>query len=720
MVSYRQIKRIDRPAFIQDIHRSDAEFTGDLASNQYLSSDFAAQCLHRVLTSLLDCHAPAKNAVITDRQQAEWYTAELRALKQERRRLEAVWMKTGLRVHEEAFKQKKNEYNSLVVRTKANHLQGIIAENTHDCKRLFSLTSKLLGTDEPYALPSGKQEAILVQEFSDFFVHKVEQIRISIDVSPPPVDDQQQCDVTLESWEPVTEAEVERIIRSSPNKSCPLDPIPTALLKECLGVLLPHITRIINLSLSTGVVPTSYKVARVIPTLKKTTLDQNQLSNYRPVSNLPFISKVLEKVVAARLTSHLIANNLIESNQSAYKPHHSTETALLRMQDDILNSIGNRCPCLLALLDLSSAFDTVDHEILLSVLQKQGVRGVALEWFRSYFDGRQQYVSIGSHSSSFQILTCGVPQGSVLGPVLFNVYTASLGPLLERHGMRYQLYADDASVYLSFELDRMDDAFLSMSQCINEVKQWMSGMKLKMNNGKTEFVVLATRHTARTMGDIPVLHVGESQVEASNVVRSLGVLLDRTLSLDDHVNQMCKSARFHLFNISRIRNHLPTKSCEQLVHAFIFSKLDYCNGLLYGLPKKQLRKLQLVLNSAARVVRKVPKFDHITPTLQLLHWLPIPARIEFKIALMVFKARHDQAPSYLLELVHEHEPDRHLRSSESSLLRVPPLHADRRSFQFAAPSVWNGLPQHVRESTSVTIFKSRLKTHLFRKHYDVQ
>jgi hypothetical protein len=494
------------------------------------------------------------------------------------------------------------------------------------------------------------------------------------------------------------------------------------LLKECLRVLLPHITRVIHLSLSTATVPACYKVARVIPTLKKTTLDHNVLSSYRPVSNLPFLSKVLEKVVATRLTSHLIANNLLDLNQSAYKSHHSTETALLCMQDDILNSIGNRRQCLLALLDLSSAFDTVDHETLLAVLQKQGVGGVVLEWFRSYLDGRRQYVSIGSHSSSLQILTCGVPQGSVLGPVLFNVYTASLGPLLKRHGMRYQLYADDASIYLSFESDRIDDAFMSMSQCIDDVKQWMSGMRLKMNSGKTEFVVLATRHVPRNMGDIPVLHIDDSQVEASQVVRSLGVLFDRNLSLEDHVNQTCKSARFHLYNISRIRNHLPMEACERLIHAFIFAKLDYCNGLLYGLPQKQLHKLQLVLNSAARVVRKVPKRDHITPTLQSLHWLPISARIDFKVALLVFKALQGQAPSYLTALIDVHEPPRHLRSSQSTLLRLPPLHVDRRSFSFAAPTVWNTLPQHVRDSTSVTIFKKRLKTHLFyfRKYYAVQ
>ena len=561
---------------------------------------------------------------------------------------------------------------------------------------------------------------MLVHDFARFFADKIERIRESIGNVPSEVDQQPQCETLLSHWAPTTAAEVERIIRASPSKSCPLDPIPTSLLKECLGVLLPHITCIINLSLASGVVPPNFKMARVIPTLKNTTLDANQLGSYRPVSNLPFLSKILEKVVAARLTVHLRDNNLQELHQSAYKAHHSTETALLRVQDDILNSLREHRPCLLALLDLSSAFDTVDHEILLQILEKQGISGVALGWFKSYLDSRQQCVSIGSHSSPPHPLTCGVPQGSVLGPVLFNVYTASLGALLHSHGMGYHMYADDASVYLSFELTEVDDAFTRMSRCIADVKNWMSGMRLKMNSDKTEAILLSTRHMARTIGDVPVLYVGDSNVEASHVVRSLGVLLDQCLTFEEHVNSACKTARYHLYNIQRIRHLLPTKACEQLVHAFVFAKLDYGNALLYGLPKKTLHKLQLIQNSAARVVQRVPKREHITPVLKSLHWLPIVARIDFKIALLTYKILHGAGPAYLGDLIRAHEPPRDLRTSSQLLLQHPPRNADRRSFRSAAPEVWNALPLCVREAENNVSFKRQLKTFLFNKYLNVQ
>ena len=223
------------------------------------------------------------------------------------------------------------------------------------------------------------------------------------------------------------------------------------------------------------------------------------------------------------------------------------------------------------------------------------------------------------------------------------------------------------------------------------------------------------------MGSIPVLQTGDSDTELSRVVRNLGVLLDCSLTFEDHVNSVCKIARFHLFNIQRIRHLLPLRECEQLVHSFVFSRIDYSNGLLYGLPKKQLHKLQMVLNSAARVIHRVPKRQHITPTLATLHWLPVVARVDFKIALLTYKALHGQAPSYLRELLRAYEPSRPLRSASLDLLCIPPS-ADssyqRRAFSYAAPTVWNSLPRHVRAAPSLETFKSCLKTHYFNLHYN--
>ena len=213
----------------------------------------------------------------------------------------------------------------------------------------------------------------------------------------------------------------------SPPTNCDLDPVPTRLLKEQLDCIIPLMVDIVNKSLCSGVFPGCLKQAIVVPLLKKKSLDKNVYSNYRPVSNLAFLSKVIERVVAQRLNSHMDLNNMHETMQSAYKKLHSTETALLYIQNDILNSIDQNKVVLLVLLDLSVAFDIIDHELLINRLSSRlGLSGCVLDWFRSYLKNRSQRVKLDNVLSDHTLLRYGVPQGSVLGPILFSIYVLPL------------------------------------------------------------------------------------------------------------------------------------------------------------------------------------------------------------------------------------------------------------------------------------------------------
>lgn len=712
-ISYRRIKAIDRETFKADIRES------DLCTVQYQSStaDLCAEDYFSVMSDIVDRHAPLSNIVIPDRQ-CVWYNSDIRAVKQTRRAAERRWRKSGLQVDKLQFIEKKKQVMQMMNRARSEFYSTTISENIHDSKKLFAVTAFLMGKKKQNVLPTGTSNADLATQFSDYFANKIEDIRASIIPDGNPLELVVQSPVLLVSWSSPTPEEVADIIRKAPNKSCPLDPLPTSLLKECLDDLLPCITDLMKQSLESGTVPMMFKMARVVPTLKKAKLDPEKMSSYRPVSNLSFLSKVLEKLVVKRLMAHLQDNDIEELMQSAYRAQHSTETALIRVHHDLVTALSARRPSVVCLIDLSAAFDTVDHTILLKILEKYGLRDIPLKWFESYLGRRQQMVSVGNACSTPKQLDSGVPQGSVLGPVLFNVYTKALGDLLRQHSMNFHIYADDTTVYLSFEPDDVESAFSRMERCLSDIKRWMNTMRLKMNSDKTELMVVTTRRGA--IDNVPVIFIDDQEAKTSKMARLLGVLLDEHLDLDKHVQSMCRSAWYHLKNISRIRRCLPDEACERLIHAFITTKIDYCNGLLYALPKKTILKIQRVQNGAARILKRVPGRNHITPVLRELHWLPVQARIEYKIILTAFKCIHGFAPKYLDELIEVRDPPRPgMRSSAAPMLTSAlgrNVHMTR-SFGFSAPCLWNSLPETIRQVQSLMIFKNQLKTFLYRKFY---
>ena len=359
---------------------------------------------------------------------------------------------------------------------------------------------------------------------------------------------------------------------------------------------------------------------------------------------------------------------------------------------------------LLVCLNLSSAFDTVDHDVLLKRLENNfGICGTALTWFQSYLKDRSQRIVIqGAKSARFN-LKYGVPQGSCLGPLLFSWYASELLTIVIRHLPTPHCYADDTQLYLAFKPDAltnqdpaiaamesclrdiryMDDtqlvplinqdaAIAAMEACLRDIRQWMIRDKLMINDEKTEFMLIGTRAQLANV-HLSTLTVGEAEIEPTDGnIRNIGVLFDNTLSMSPNVNMICKSGYYYLRNIKRIRKYLSKDSAEKLIHAFVTSRLDNYNSLLYGLPACTIAKLQRLQNAAARTIMQVPKFCHISPILSSLHWLPVKYRIDFKIILTTFKAIHGLGPKYLSELLHfKHNSNYSLRSNNMFLLSPP-------------------------------------------------
>ena len=724
-ISFRKIRSIDQDCLADNILGS------EIITHPATELDGMVHQYNTTLRALLDKHAPLKTKTFPVRQMIPWYSDEIEDAKQQRRKLERLWRRTRLTVHRQMYQAQKQLLNDLIKSEKARYYNDKITNSAGNQSTLFKTVDQLLHRKAVQSLPAHSSVQELADRFSNYFTSKIETIRQALDTNAQETTDHHlMLDDTiippterLNNFSPATEDEIRKLICKSSDATCSLDPVPTKLIKTHTDILLPTITRIVNESLATGVFPADMKRALVKPILKKPSLDPDILKNYRPISNLQFLSKLIERVAVSRITEYMTDNKLHEPLQSAYRAFSSTETALIKVQNDIRMMIDDKKAVILVLLDLSAAFDTVDHNLLLSLMMNRlSIGGIVSDWLKSYLSERSQTVSIGDVFSLAATLIFGVPQGSVLGPILFTIYTLPIGDIARTHGLNVHFYADDTQLYMAFDPTDNENTASVLTQvenCISDIRMWMVENKLKLNDDKTEVLILTSKSHTSSHGISQVL-VGGAPIAPTLSVRNLGAVFDQSLTMDDFVKYICKAAYFHLHNISSIRHCLSKESAITLVHAFISSRLDYCNALLVGITKASLAKLQRVQNMAARLVTRTKKSDHITPILRALHWLPVRQRIVFKVLLLTFKALNNLAPDYLTLLLDTYVPQRQLRSSDSSLLTVPRTRmktAGDRAFAHFAPKMWNDLPLHIRTTDKLFNFKSLLKSHLFIQAY---
>lgn len=285
--------------------------------------------------------------------------------------------------------------------------------------------------------------------------------------------------------------------------------------------------------------------------------------------------------------------------------------------------------------------------------------------------------------------------------------------------MSYHLYADDTQVYVVSEMDNIDHQMQRLEAAISDIKDWMQNNMLKLNTKKTELLLISNKNQLDALVNKSLL-VGQDRIQPSERARNIGVTFDSTFSMVPHINAMTSSLNYHLRNISRIRKFLAERAAETLIHSLITSRLDYANALLMHVPACHLRPLQRAQNTAARIITRTQRTEHITPVLQALHWLPVEARIQFKILTLTFKALHNMAPDYLADLLELRTTSRELRSTDTGLLALRPYRTERyggRAFSVNAPITWNLLPCELRTCENFNVFKIKLKTHLFILYY---
>ena len=684
-----------------------------------------ADIYNQTLKSSYESMCPMRDKEIIIRDRAPWYNTAINEARKRRRGFEKDWRRRRTTLSKERYIQSRNEVNLLIKERKEEYYRTQTRERMGDTKKLYALFDDLMGKSVEKVLPDFTPE--LAQNFADFFEEKIDNIYNSLDNYSIRADstlpDFPFC--KFSRFEPISLASYKNLVMSTKKLYCENDPLPFGDLMRAPNVddVLKIQLDIINSSFIEGVFPISEKKAVIKPTIKSKLEPQNLMS-YRPVSNLTYLSKMIEAAALQQLNEHLDLIKILPETQSAYRKHHSTETALCSVVDDLLQRADKGKCSILILLDLSAAFDTVVHELLIDDLIAIGVDGVALEWFKSYLTGRTFQVSVKNTKSGTKLLGKGVPQGSVLGPILFCIYILELAWILQKYDIDYQFYADDTQFY--FSVTNITDTQALIDRIMVDIADWMRKKRLKLNESKTECLLIGSPYNLGQHSDFNVISINGTPIPLSAETRNLGVIIDKNLTMNSQIQSVVKTSNFQLKNIALIKRYLDQDCLKMLVNNLVVSRVDYCNSLYNNLPNYQLYKLQNVLNRAARLVTGHTLWDRIriTPLLIDLHWLPIKARIEFKICVLTHQALKTGEPGYLKKKLHSYtlpaSQTRNANDAHRLDIQRARVNIGSRAFTHSAPRLYNKLPNDIKDSENIAIFKRRLKTHLFGKCYDLQ
>ncbi|KAL5260539.1 hypothetical protein ACHWQZ_G010621, partial [Mnemiopsis leidyi] len=444
-ITYRKIKSMDKDKFSDEL----AAIVHSIDVNDVKTAGMgeSVRVLGDICSELLDEHAPLVSKRVSVIDTAPWFDNEYRDYRKLRRKAEGKAHKLNATAEDKAlYRDISTECSNLADLKKKEYFKSMINNSKDNPRTLWQTVNKSLDRKQSNPLPDYTEDlSKLASDFNTYLTDKIETIRNNMDEMPIVESSYTHTENTQlwQTFEPVTMEELNKIIDDAGMKCSPSDILPLSLLKDNLPILLPLILQIVNVSLSHGSME-GVKLADIIPLLKNNSLDPNELKNFRPVSNLTFLGKLIERVVLKRLNDHLSKNNLHCPEQSAYKKNFSTETLLVRIWNDLLVASDEKSATVVMMLDLSAAFDTVDHDLLLNILMKEiGLRGTVLKWFESFLKGRSQRIRLGSTVSDEIIIKFGVPQGSVLGPVLFNLYIRSIYRYVQALNFTIFGYADD-------------------------------------------------------------------------------------------------------------------------------------------------------------------------------------------------------------------------------------------------------------------------------------
>ena len=674
----------------------------------------------RIFSSLYDEAFPKiERKIKTKYLKCPWMTRGLLISSKKKQRLYEKFLKKKTVDNERKYKNYKKIFENTKKKSKVNYYSNLLQENIGNSKKTWDVIKEVTGKKKANESFPNRikdkgtdiyQKREIAEKFNSFYVNLGKNLAEKIEpctknfesylkISP---NEMPEHDLSLE--------ELKKAFSSlKPNKSEGIDEIHVNIIKTIFEFIEEPLHFIFNLSLKQGIFPNELKIAKVIPLYKK---DEDDLvSNYRPVSILPCFSKILERIVYNRLYDHLMRNDLLYQKQFGFQNGHSTEHAVVDLVDKILKGFDQNNFTLGVFIDLSKAFDTVNHKILIRKLELYGVKNSYLKWFQNYLSDRKQGVSYPGGISKLMNIVCGIPQGSILGPLLFLIYVNDL--YLSSKLLNCILFADDTNLFLSGK--NIKTLFSSMNSELSHITDWLKSNKLSINISKTQYILfMKPSQTDSIPLKLPNLTVNSSSIKRVQSTKFLGVIIDQHVNWKEHINLIKSKVSKNLGVMYKAKDFLNQNCLKKLYFSFIHAYINYCNIAWASNFKTYLKKLYTIQKKASRIIMNKHIYAEARPLMKRLFILNVYQLNLFQTVLFMFKLRNNKLPKVFqtqFSTINHKYPTRYSHNNyyiPRTILRKTDFALTHRG-----PTLWNKIPSNEMKNTeSFELFKSKLKQQL--------